>query len=76
MADEPAVSLNNSWKIAVTLLALAFHAGIVVWLIAYGRADNSLHASALSWAFATAAGVLAGIGFGALAPLVTAIFKK
>jgi len=59
-----------TWQIVLAWLGLAFHAGTIAYLIARGRPDNSLHASALSWAYLTAAGILAGIGFGALTPLL------
>jgi hypothetical protein len=61
---------KGKWKIAFAVLALAFNAGLVVWLMLYGKPENSLHTSALSWAFTLSAGVLAGVGFGAVAHLI------
>jgi hypothetical protein len=61
---------KGKWKIAFAVLALAFNAGLVVWLMLYGKPDNSLHTSALSWAFTLSVGVLAGGGFGAVADLI------
>jgi amino acid transporter len=57
-------------KAIFAVAALLFCAGIIVWLLLYGKADNSLHSSALSWAFCIGAGVLAGVGFGAVAHLI------
>lgn len=31
--------------------ALVFHSCLIVWLLAYGKPDNSLHTSGLSWSF-------------------------
>jgi hypothetical protein len=57
-------------KLIFAIAALLFCGATAVWLILYGKADNSLHTSALSWAFTLAAGVLAGVGFGAIAYLI------
>jgi hypothetical protein len=59
-------------KIIFAIVTLLFCASVIVWIILYGKGDNSLHASALSWSFSIAAGVLAGIGFSVVAYLVPA----
>ena len=66
----------ETWKFAVTLLTLGFHGSIVVFLIVSGKSDNSLHSSAMSWSYLTAAGILAAIGFGTLTPLISSALLK
>jgi hypothetical protein len=68
--------VNTSWRIAFAWAALGFTGGVVWWLLLYGKADNSLHASALSWAFMISGGVLAGVGFGAISNLIPSVFGK
>lgn len=51
-------------------MALAFCGAVIVWLVLYGQSENSLHASALSWAFTVSIGVLAAVGFSAIVGIV------
>jgi len=73
---QPVISMNNTWKTVITIAVLLFHGAIVVYLIFYGKSDNSLHTSAMAWSFATGAAILAGLGFGAIAPLIATALKK
>lgn len=68
--------INNTGKAIVAISLLVFAMGTVVWLLAFGKADNSLHASALSWSYillCVAAGALGlDVAFAKLLPaLVT-----
>src|SRR6478752_5087905 len=51
-------------------VALLFCGAIIVWVVLYGKPDNSLHASALARSFTVFGGVLAAIGFGAISTLI------
>ena len=57
-------------KLMFAAAGLIFFGGIVVWTLIYGKPDNSLHVSAQSWSFLLCAGLLAGVGFGAIAHLI------
>jgi uncharacterized membrane protein YdcZ (DUF606 family) len=48
---------------------------LIVFVVVRGDPANSLHQSALAWAFALFGGVLAGIGFGAVAQLLPGLKK-
>jgi drug/metabolite transporter (DMT)-like permease len=58
-------------KLWFAVVGLIFCGATIAWLIAWGQPDNSLHASALSWSYTLAAGLFAGVGFGAIAYLIT-----
>lgn len=75
MADEP-VSIGRTWVTISTITCLLFNAGVVCWLLAFGRSDNALHVTAMSWSYMTAAGMFAGLGFGALAPMVSMLMGR
>lgn len=66
----------TSWRLAFAWVTLAFTGAVVWYLLLYGRGDNSLHASALSWAFLLSGCVLAGVGFGSVSNLIPTIFGK
>jgi Co/Zn/Cd efflux system component len=69
--------INNTGKAVVAILVLLFNIVCIVWLMAYGHAENSLHASALSWSYTLTALVLGGLGIGSLAPsIMEALVKK
>lgn len=72
---EP-IQLTRTWQTVVTMCALTFNAALVAYLVAYGEHTNSLHTSALAWAFGTSVGILAGIGIGVLAPLAADVVKS
>jgi 4-amino-4-deoxy-L-arabinose transferase-like glycosyltransferase len=59
-------------RIAFAIAGLLFCAGTILWILLYGKADNSLHTSALSWSDSLAFGIFAGVGFGAVAFLIPA----
>jgi amino acid transporter len=63
-------------KLWFAVVGLIFCAATIVWIILYGKADNSLHASALSWSYSLAVGIFAGVGFGAVAYLIPGWTKE
>lgn len=73
MTDDTTTYVNNTGRAALALVALAFNAAIILYLIYYGKAENSLHASALAWSYATSIALLAGLGLGAALPTVLQI---
>jgi drug/metabolite transporter (DMT)-like permease len=58
-------------KLIFAVAGLIFCGVTIAWIVAYGRPDNSLHDSALSWSYVLAAGLFAGVGFSAIAYLLT-----
>lgn len=69
------MEIGVGWKLFVALLTLAYQACTVAYLIWRGKPENSLHSSALSWSYMTALAVLAGLGFGEVAPVISAISR-
>lgn len=63
-------------KLLFAIAALLFFGGVIVWTLIYGKPENSLHSSAQSWSFLLGAGVLAGVGFGAIANVIPLMFGK
>lgn len=78
MADDGITStsiMNNTLRAVLALIALLFFSGMIVYLILYGKSENSLHQSALGWAFVGDLGVLAALGFGAIANILPGMKK-
>jgi hypothetical protein len=73
----PDVSINNTWRVALSVACLLFTAAIFVHLTFYGSPSNALHLWAQSACFVATiliVGCLAG--FSAVATLATDIIKK
>jgi hypothetical protein len=70
------VRMNSSLRIGFAIASLLFCASTIVWVVLYGKADNSLHASALSWSYCVAIGTLGALGFGSIIELVPLFFGK
>jgi hypothetical protein len=68
MADPVPVSFNNTWRAGFTVCTFLFNAGIIVFCLLKGEPTNSLHSSAMSWAFFVDLTILAGLGIGSLVP--------
>lgn len=71
-----AIRMNSSARIAFAIAFLLFFSAIIVYVIIYGKADNSLHSSALAWAFLGVMGILAALGFGAVIEAIPYLFAK
>lgn len=67
---------NNTLKCTITIFALAFNAAIIVVCVWKGDGANSLDSSALGWSYVMGAGILVGLGIGALTPTIADIFKR
>jgi cytochrome bd-type quinol oxidase subunit 2 len=62
-------------RIVFASIALAFCFVLIGYIVLKGSPTNSLHESALAWAFVVTGGTLAGIGFGAIASLLPTLVK-
>ena len=58
--------INRSWRTGIAVVMLILCWLLIWWIVVDGDPKNSLHTSALAWAFATAMGIMAGLGFGAI----------
>lgn len=77
MAEEPTQeAVSWEWRYGLGVLVLGFNAACICWLMVYGRSENLLHQNALSWSYILSAGVLAGLGLGAVIPQLTQIMGK
>lgn len=74
--DSISTTLGRTWVTVVTIFCLLFNASVISYLLVLGKADNSLHASAMSWSYTTAAAILVALGFGSLTPLIAALVTK
>jgi hypothetical protein len=76
MSDTPvqAPHLNNTLTNVLALSVLLFNAGIIVGC--HGDPANSLHSSAMSWAFAIDGLILTGYGIGSITPDLITMFTK
>lgn len=63
-------------RINLVCITVMFCLSLIAFLIAKGSPTNSLHESALAWAFVMVGAVLAGLGFGAVAPLLANLRMK
>jgi hypothetical protein len=65
---EPIVNKTGSAIVAIVILV--FSMSTIAWLIFEGKADNGLHATALSWSYTMLGIVMAALG---LAPFIAQI---
>lgn len=69
--------MNNTLNVVLALIVLAFNAILILYCVYYGNPANSLHTSAMAWAFGTSILILAGFGIGSKLPdLVSALTGK
>ena len=73
---KPLISMNSTFRIVFAIAFLLFFSGIIIYLILYGKGDNSLHVSALGWAFLGDIGILAALGFGGIVEAIPYLFTK
>lgn len=74
--DAPSVEQGWTAKVIFSAVTLACALGGVVWLNLYGKPDNSLHASTLSWCFMIIGGILLAFGVGSLSSLAALFAPK
>lgn len=68
--------LSRSWRTGIAVASVIASWILIWWVTINGNPSNSLHQSALSWAFALQMGVLAGLGFGAIVDYLPFTTKK
>jgi hypothetical protein len=64
------VEISAGLKMMIAMVTLTFNGAVIGYLLWKGKPDNSLHSSALSWSYISGLTILAGLGFGAVAPLL------
>lgn len=67
---------NKTLRALIGLTTLAATTILIAWLMFYGKSENSLHQSALSWAFTLHALILVGFGFGAALPTLANLLPR
>lgn len=77
LPNQPAapVSLGRTWITVITMLALAFNASVILYVVLAGSDDNSLHTSALAWAWGTGTIILTGLGIGSSLTTILEFFR-
>lgn len=63
---------SSVWRAITGVFTYAFFIGMIVGITFWGKPDNSLHASALSWCFTGFIGLLAAVGFAGTGGLTAA----
>ena len=64
------MNVNSNWRSFAGVTSGLFFAAVIVWLVLYGKPENSLHASAMSWSFTVIIGILVSVGFSEIASVV------
>lgn len=67
---------NKTLRALIGLTTLGATTALIIWLMLYGKSENSLHTSALSWAFTLHALILVGFGFGAALPALINLLPR
>jgi len=80
MSEEDSVVMLDTQYVAssvtrrrIVVFTLLFTYSMIVWILLYGSPTNSLHESALSWAFGTNIITMFAYSFGTI---ITQLFKK
>jgi hypothetical protein len=68
--------INNTIKVSIAIIVLLACAYGVVWINLYGKAENGLHQTTLSWCFTLIGGILIALGFTALRDAISSIIAK
>lgn len=72
--EEPIV--NRTLRAVLGIGTIAFCMVVVVYLIFHGKADNSLHQSALSWSYTLIIILLVAFGLGNALPVLVTLLPK
>lgn len=56
--------VNKTVQAVLGIAVLAFNGAWISWLILFGKTENSIHISALSWLFTASLFIMAGFGLG------------
>jgi hypothetical protein len=68
--------MNSTLRVSFGALSIIFFGYIIIYLIFWGKAENSLHQSALSWSFLGIVGILAAFGLGPVLEMIPYVFPK
>jgi hypothetical protein len=64
------MNVSSNWRSFAGVTSGLFFAAVITWIILYGKPENSLHASALSWSFTALLGLLVSVGFSEIVQVV------
>lgn len=76
MDEEQKPLVGKTLRTVTTAVSLTFALSLIAYLVWQGNPENSLHQSALSWAFMILGALLAGVGFSALTPVLPSMIKR
>lgn len=68
--------VNKTLRAVLGIGTIAFCMATIVYLIWHGKADNSLHASALSWSYTIIIAMLIAFGLGNAIPALINLLPK
>lgn len=69
------VTLHRTWITIITMLALAFNAAIILYVVIAGDPNNNFQGSALAWAYGTGMIILTGLGIGSSLTTILEFFR-
>lgn len=76
MSEELARPIRWEWRYVAGMLSIGFFCYVICYVIWWGKADNGLHSSALSWSFMCMLAVLVGMGVAASIPDILKLMGK
>jgi hypothetical protein len=65
------MTVSDNWRALTGVASFLLFATTIVWLLLYGKPDNSLHQSALSWSYFGLLGIIVSVGFSSVMDLIT-----
>lgn len=74
--DQPTLTAQYNTKIWAAGIGAGFAFSVIVFLLLAGHAGNELHRIAMTWAWITVIGVLAGFGIGAAIGPIADVWKR
>lgn len=77
MTDETYVPVVNKTGAAIVVgFILLFSISIIIWTLLYGKSENALHVTAMSWSFTLIVVVLGAVGLGPLLSQILPLMNK
>ena len=64
---DDGILINKTGRAVVVISVLVFSICVIVWILLYGKPDNSLHTSALSWSYTLIVFTTVALGINAAA---------
>ncbi len=68
--------INKTGRAVIAIAIIVFCLGDIVWLQFYGKPDNSLHASSLSWAWWAVTVMSAALGLNVTADVIAQMVTR